>query len=49
MNWLRKHAPWTILAAFIGFHVIVFSGAGAYLAHVAGYDVPFLSHHHKCK
>lgn len=35
-------------AAFIAFHLIVLGGAGAYVAHLAGFDVPFHSHHHGC-
>ena len=32
--------------AFIAFHVIVLGGAGAYVAHLAGFNVPFLDHGH---
>ena len=32
--------------AFIAFHVVVLGGAGAYVAHLAGFDVPFLDHGH---
>ena len=32
--------------AFIAFHVIVIGGAGAYVAHLAGFNVPFLDHGH---
>ena len=32
--------------AFIVFHVVVLGGAGAYVAHLAGFNVPFLDHGH---
>ena len=32
--------------AFIAFHVVVLGGAGAYVTHLAGFDVPFLDHGH---
>ena len=35
-----------VAVAFIAFHVIVIGGAGAYVAHLAGFDVPFLDHRH---
>ena len=33
--------------AFIAFHVLILGGAGAYVAHIAGFDIPFLDHRHK--
>ena len=36
------------IAAFIAFHVLVFGFGALGVAHVAGFDVPFLDHSHEC-
>ena len=36
-------------AGFILFHIILFGGAGAFIAHSVGYNVPFLEHDHECE
>ena len=46
---LRKYGKRTAVlagAAFIAFHVLVFGFGALGVAHVAGFEVPFLDHSH---
>ena len=49
MTDLRKYGKRTVVlagVAFIAFHVLVFGFGALGVAHVAGFDVPFLDHSH---
>ena len=41
---------WAMLAAaiFIIFHLLVGVGALGFVAHIAGFDIPFFNHGHNC-
>ena len=48
LNRYTKRAAIIGVAAFIAFHVLVFGFGALGVAHVAGFDVPFLDHSHEC-
>ena len=48
---LKKYGKRTAIiagTAFIAFHVLVFGFGALGVAHIAGYEVPFLDHGHGC-